>query len=37
MTTLQKSYSAKFAALDAALGSLKQQQNRLAGQINGLR
>lgn len=36
MSIMQKRYSAKFAALDAALGSLKQQQNRLAGQINGL-
>ena len=36
MNTLQTSYKAKFAALDAALGNLKQQQTRLAGQINGL-
>ncbi len=36
MNTLQRSYKARFAALDAALGNLKQQQNRLAGQINAL-
>ena len=36
LTRLQSSYSAKFAALDAALGSLKQQQTRLAGMISGL-
>jgi flagellar hook-associated protein 2 len=36
LTRLQSSYSAKFAALDAALGSLKQQQTRLAGMIGNL-
>lgn len=36
MSTLQTSYSAKFAALDAMLGKLKTQQSRLASQISGL-
>jgi flagellar hook-associated protein 2 len=36
MTALQTSYSAKFASLDAALGTLKQQQSQLASQISGL-
>jgi len=36
MTAMQKSYSAKFASLDAALGSLKQQQTRLASQISSM-
>jgi flagellar hook-associated protein 2 len=36
MTRLQQAYTAKFAALDAALGTLKQQQTRLAGMISGL-
>jgi flagellar hook-associated protein 2 len=36
MTALQTSYSARFAALDAALGNLKQQQTQLASQISGM-
>lgn len=36
MTTLQTSYSAKFAALDAMLGKLKSQQSQLASQLGGL-
>ncbi|MGZ6827321.1 MAG: flagellar filament capping protein FliD [Mycobacteriales bacterium] len=36
MTAMQTSLSAKFASLDAALGSLKQQQTQLASQISGL-
>ncbi|MBC7678439.1 MAG: flagellar filament capping protein FliD [Pseudorhodobacter sp.] len=36
MVTLQTSYSAKFAALDAMLGKLRTQQSRLASQISGL-
>ncbi|MCW2599392.1 MAG: flagellar hook-associated protein [Frankiales bacterium] len=36
MTALQASYSARFSALDAALGVLKQQQTQLASQIGGL-
>ena len=36
MTALQTSYQAKFAALDAALGSLKHQQSAVASAIQGL-
>lgn len=36
MTALQTSLSAKYAALDAALGTLKQQQTQLASQISGM-
>jgi flagellar hook-associated protein 2 len=36
MTALETSYRAKFAALDAALGSLKQQQSAVSSAIAGL-
>jgi flagellar hook-associated protein 2 len=36
MAALQTSYSARFAALDAALGKLKQQQSALMSAIGGL-
>lgn len=36
MTALETSYRAKFAALDAALGSLKQQQAAVSSAIAGL-
>ena len=36
MTALQASYQAKFAALDATLGSLKQQQSALSSALSGL-
>jgi flagellar hook-associated protein 2 len=36
MTALERSYRARFAALDAALGSLKQQQSAVASAIAGL-
>ncbi len=36
MTALESSYRAKFAALDAALGSLRQQQSAVASAISGL-
>lgn len=36
MTARETAYRAKFAALDAALGSLKQRQSAVASAINGL-
>jgi len=36
MTAMQTAYQAKFAALDAALGSLKQQQSAVSSAIAGL-
>jgi len=36
MTAKEAAYRAKFAALDAALGSLRQQQSAMAAAINGL-
>ncbi len=36
MSILNNAYTARYAALDAALGRLKQQQSRLASQIAGL-
>ena len=36
MTALETSYRRKFAALDAALGSLKQQQSAVSAAITSL-
>jgi flagellar capping protein FliD len=37
MQVLNTAYSAKFAALDAMLGTLKNKQSQIASQIAGLR